>query len=114
MAAVIVLVELSRFGRLGLAGLFFGRGAGGDRFWAFGFGDAEHGLAMLALHQFASHFIRNRKNFATAKIRTDELAGHRQSPQLLSAFARRRLNVNCETRQTSSIAAMARVFGFWH
>src|SRR4051812_30024333 len=47
-------------------------GAGGT----LGVGDAEHRLAVLALHELAAHLIGHRQDLPAAKVRADQLTRH--------------------------------------
>src|SRR3954454_2793867 len=49
-----------------------GDGAGGT----LGVGDAEHRLAVLALHELAAHLIGHRQDLPAAKVRADQLTRH--------------------------------------
>ena len=41
------------------------------------FGNAEHGMAVLALDQLSPNFVRYGKDFSATQIRTDELDRHK-------------------------------------
>src|SRR3954466_10753318 len=53
-----------------------GTGGGGGGLFG-GLGDAEQGLAALALHQLPAHLVRHREELATAEVRADQLDRHR-------------------------------------
>src|SRR4051812_38177543 len=57
--------------------------AGGDERARPLFGHAEDRLAVLTLHQLPADLVRDGKDLAAAKVRADELDGHRRLSRMI-------------------------------